>query len=268
MPEVDANGRCCLVCGTALTGNRAREHVFPRWLIDELHLRGIRITPVHQSADGVPISMREHTLEELVEGRVCAECNNGWMNQLEQSARPVLESLMRSDQDVADLDDCHRLILARWTCKTCWMLNSASNFRSIVPVEHIRALRSDCGSLPNGVVVAAGQHQSDRTFFWMQAQLWIADVPDEMKDELKDLAERSYKISIQLRDLLLLTAWWPAQDWLYGAHEDDHHLLWYDREVYRHAQDSWLHRGSARALFDFHASIVVAEPTMKPSSQS
>lgn len=47
---------------------------------------------------------------------VCSDCNNGWMNDLENEAEPVLTPLMRGES--VDFNLAERAVLARWAGKT------------------------------------------------------------------------------------------------------------------------------------------------------
>ena len=207
------------------------------------------------------ISTREHTLGDLLEGRVCSKCNNGWMSRLEQSARPHLHALMVSEEEVENLDNKKRLCIARWACKTTWLLNSASNYRQTVPAPHFRLVAGESGTLPANIIVLAAQHASDRTFSWLQSPTWIADVERANSKTIHTLASDSYKISLQLRDLLLLVAWWPEAYWRYGLQRRFHFPLWYEGDsVYWHSGNNWLDLGSEKALYGFHTELTVAEP--------
>lgn len=88
----------CIYCG-----NRAnsQEHVYPAWMIEALSrdTRGLRLpTRAQVRKDGVLIRqmMGKVTPRKTVEftTKVCAECNNGWMNRVGERARPFVEKMM------------------------------------------------------------------------------------------------------------------------------------------------------------------------------
>lgn len=66
----------------------SEEHVIPQWLLDYMG-----ITAQDQTFQGYAMSGGEVTAQRifatrrLVEGRVCAACNNGWMSELENTAK-------------------------------------------------------------------------------------------------------------------------------------------------------------------------------------
>src|SRR6185369_10157223 len=88
------NTRSCLFCTNPLT-ERAREHVIPQWLIDYLGVRDEDLLQgIAQTQDGALLKQRTHVAQTFVEGRVCKECNNGWMSSLENQVRSLLTDLM------------------------------------------------------------------------------------------------------------------------------------------------------------------------------
>lgn len=118
--------------GSGLT----KEHVVPRWTGPVLaasqrdaeggtppsaakinHLyeppRGASIAPRNWSKGGPDLQVRE----------VCAQCNSGWMSQLETAARPILTELIQGRRLSLAPDD--QVILAAWTFKTELMFQVA-----------------------------------------------------------------------------------------------------------------------------------------------
>jgi hypothetical protein len=51
---------------------------------------------------------------------VCRQCNNGWMSELEQETRPLLEPMLHGETRILDAD--RQTLLARWAFKTMTML--------------------------------------------------------------------------------------------------------------------------------------------------
>jgi hypothetical protein len=47
---------------------------------------------------------------------VCAECNNGWLSQLEGAAKPIIAPLIRGESRRLPYED--QALIAAWTCKT------------------------------------------------------------------------------------------------------------------------------------------------------
>ncbi len=87
--------RTCIFCNSPLTGVRAEEHVIPRWLMEYLEITDDQLyLAVAHSEDDTIVKDRTHVAGNFVEGRVCEDCNNGWMNDLEKQARELLKPLI------------------------------------------------------------------------------------------------------------------------------------------------------------------------------
>ena len=218
MPNQPAQNRC-LFCETPLDNRtRSREHVIPMWLAQDLGIAGESTTPNHQSSrTGETLSMRCHTVHELIEGRVCATCNNGWMSSMEASVQPLLTQLVRTRQHVRDLVTKERIQLTRWACKTAWLLNSSSNFHRNVPDEHFHHVYANEHTLPSRVIVLAQHHVSSRQFSWLQSATWPVEISEDITEaDVERFADGSYKIGLQFGDLMLLVAFWPHDGWYYS----------------------------------------------------
>ena len=254
--------RRCRFCSTAYGAGRAREHVIPRWLLDELGVRQETISPTHFAQDGSALSTRTHRLDELLEGRVCAACNNGWMSELENNAKPALCALMNLERRVVDLSAAERVVLARWTAKTAFALNSASNYPKNIPAEHFMELRAADPPLPDRTAVYAQQHDGTAPFYWVQQAAWRTEVESESNEteECTRAAQRSYKISFQFRRLLLTSSWWPDPAWHYVIWRGVHVPLWPHRgRVGWYEQPGFPWADSASALAHFHHGLMIAK---------
>lgn len=256
--------KVCIFCDTAIASKGSNEHIFPRWLLDYLRIREEDISPTHTNAQGQVLSTRRHKLENLVEGRVCLKCNNGWMSSLEGEIKPLLVSLMETEKEVVQLKPDERLKVARWAFKTAITLNSASNFHKNVPPSHFPYLYRVQDSLPPSVVVVAQQHHGDSPFYWLQMPfvLTSGQVGDVAIEKAKDLVAASYRIGLQLKKLLLLVAYWPWADWRYIFWRGIHVPLWPTRgPVCFYGNDPleerfpW--RDSLAALITFHMTLSV-----------
>lgn len=100
----------CLFCNKEKT--LTAEHVFPDWMkeiIPEDQYIINQITGLNEKKwQSKPF---EHTAKI-----VCADCNNGWMSDLEADAKPIIKSLFKLDG--LELDKDKQEILALWVQKT------------------------------------------------------------------------------------------------------------------------------------------------------
>lgn len=202
---------CCIFCRASLTGNRAKEHILPSWLLQTFGWSRDWVMPTHFSKDGKVLSSRQHDLNSFVEGNVCRQCNNGWMSALEAQAKTLITDLATGSRDVISLRDREAHLLARWATKTCICLHTASNYRRIIPTEHIYPLDAEELSLPTGVFVLGHTSRSEMGFSWAQSPTWEVIQPKRTlsKKEFTHLQKAGYKISLRIGSLYLLLAHIP-----------------------------------------------------------
>jgi hypothetical protein len=217
----------CLFCSAHLLLGRSKEHVLPQWLLEHLNIGDIDISPTHFTSQGTARSTRRHKLEALQEGRVCTNCNTGWMSRLEVDCKAILTPVFAEARSPADLSSEDRFRVARWTAKTAYVLNSASNFDQVVPLEHYSMLRDNPSALPTGVLVVAQEHDGEKSFSWWQGAAWQIEGQD--LSGLESLQARTYKTSFQLGRLLLSVAWWPHPGWLFSLWRGVHIPFWPER---------------------------------------
>lgn len=201
----------CIFCGKPLHGQSSKEHVFPTWLLKELDIENEIVTPTHfkPTKPTKMLSQRRHTMNNLIEGRVCSICNNGWMSKLETSVQQTLIKLIRNRRSLTTMYTHEGPELARWAIKTASMLNSSANYSALIPEEHYKLTMA--GKIPEGVSVYALQIPKAKTpCYWMQAPMWLAEGPKKLGLEL---ASRSYKIAMRFDKLLLMVAYWPDNSW-------------------------------------------------------
>ncbi len=201
----------CVFCRRDLVGTAAEEHVFPQWLLN--HLSVPRSDQMFQGVgsmamlDADETEGRVHGTWRFVEGRVCRTCNNGWLSQLEEDARPVLQELMEGAGTIVASTPTQRRIIARWAAKTAFLVANVSPFNHPVPAGHLWAL-DEGGDLPPGVAVYAGQAHTGTKTAYLQSTTWpqfTARQDGYIVGALRD----GYKIGLQFKDLMLLVAFAP-----------------------------------------------------------
>ncbi|MGV8883833.1 MAG: hypothetical protein ACOH19_16925 [Rhodoglobus sp.] len=122
---IDTGTRLCAFCGSP--GPLTREHVFGNWLSKI----GLDNDPVEHFAgplNRIPRPMGVGTPFRQTVKNVCAECNNGWMGNLEEIAKRVLTPLILGESGRISADD--QSAIAMWLQKTAlvsMLLSSASD---------------------------------------------------------------------------------------------------------------------------------------------
>lgn len=132
----------CVFCGSKPT---TKEHAWPAWLAEEYpQLRSVRMAAASgqvmyagpiQVANQV-FSNRQYLAKtfDVQVKVVCKRCNNGWMSDLEASAKPLIGTIMHGTP--LSLDAQSQRTLATWTFKTMAMLQFASPRLPPYPASH------------------------------------------------------------------------------------------------------------------------------------
>jgi len=119
--------KICIFCSVGLDASQlnlpasqSKEHVFARWIRDAV--TNNRMT-MYEGAEGQPLTqLRQAPLSNLVNSRVCKECNNGWMEELESRTDPLAQRLF-SGEDISNFSPAELECLSRWTAKTAAVLS-------------------------------------------------------------------------------------------------------------------------------------------------
>jgi hypothetical protein len=196
--------RKCVFCdGTKLS----KEHIFAQWLLKELDIYDSDVSMTHASSIGIPVSNRKHPFSKLVNGLVCEKCNNGWMSQLEGDCQKHIINLMNGDEIESEINflNEHYDTVAKWAFKNVILLNSATNYRQLVPDEHYVTLYS--GSIPEGVFIDLAFCKSDSKIEWRQTHggLVIKDKEIPLNPNVT-----RYLITFQIKSLLIKVAYYNS----------------------------------------------------------
>jgi len=202
----------------------------PKWLLHYLdvppHDKTYQV--VVDAASGNVIKDSKISSFKFLEPRICMlECNNGWMSRLEKTAKPILIQLMENTRQLASLSDVERTIVARWTTKTAFMHSCASLFERPVQPAHLRALNSDAGLPPEGLVVVGYQGAYTRGSSHLLGGPWFHAVPPPaVPPAVGEVPRDAYKLGLQFKHLYLVTAFWPKTNTQYALAHNIHVPIW------------------------------------------
>jgi hypothetical protein len=201
----------CLGCAVPLGANRTDEHVIALWLLKELGLKEEELRQIvansHTGDMGEP--REPHPMQSFLQGSICARCNSGWLSQLESDAQAVLPALLNGTRIPTSLSDSECLIVSRWMLKTAVVLSHAAPLKKPLPPEHLQFLRNNLTDLPPQVGVFATFTVPTREFGSRQRNHWVNGSLSETPALLAEMRAGAYKLSIQLRRLLLMAAYLP-----------------------------------------------------------
>lgn len=197
----------CVFCNISAEA-WSEEHVIPKWLLEYL-----QISAQDQMFQGLAVSggkevtkQRIHASRRLVEGRVCAGCNNGWMSRLEDAAKSTLIELIENKRALWELTADESAVLAKWAVKSSYLLANVSLAGKPVPVEHLWQLCGDDGQIPEGVGVFGFQIAYDQNVSFLQIPAWPQLLANGQTPQSTQEPPGAYKVVWQFRSLILLVA--------------------------------------------------------------
>ena len=148
----------CLACGTT-SSPASREHVFAKWLLTALAALEVPIGLFREFGDGTTQRQRQDIkLDSFKLKRLCEACNNGWMADLENLAKPLILAIIKGERSLAAFDEDERRALAKWAGKTAIIESHAVGAESPVSGEYLRFMRKREDNVPGGFAVAACNH--------------------------------------------------------------------------------------------------------------
>ena len=116
--------------------HRAKEHIFPQWLLERLGAANELFAPTHFDLTGRPITRRgPFPASSLLSGETCDACNHGWMSRLEAVFEEVLSRHRAHAWTPSD-----QKTMAHWFAKTAIAINVSQNYRLLVPAEERHAV--------------------------------------------------------------------------------------------------------------------------------
>lgn len=199
--------RECLFCGIQGPGVLSKEHVIPKWLLKALDLPDDDqfFQGVARSETGLLLEPRRvQSTFGFVEGRICQDCNGGWMRRLENLAKPILIPLISKSRTLGSLSRSECAVIGKWAAKTAYLHTWAGPLKEPVELPHLRKLHGDLGAPTDGVGVYAMQANYVKPSGYIQTGAWPQAGPNEPASIMG-----AHKVGLQFRHLYLLVAFWP-----------------------------------------------------------
>ncbi len=196
----------CWMC-SAKFGRRAKEHIFPLWLVDELKARGEKLSPSHYDRLGRLVSARgPMSVTSFVGGEVCRVCNNGWMSRLERDFKAIIYRRGRMGR----LTSADQQVIARWFVKTSIVLNTSQNYRLLFR----RAARhAVVDRVPRGasVFLSRTRPQRRKLMFAQGSALLVLPGGSIDVSEAQRKSGSLHMCGIRIDDLQALVVYWPTR---------------------------------------------------------
>lgn len=132
----------CIFCGEPFgpARERSNEHAAPNWCAELLPDRGAayHTATVHTESgvETVDLGYRDPFTTTLNE--VCKPCNEGWMHELEESAKGILSHFIKGDRRRVRF--WRQAMIATWACKTAMVWECLAGEHRAIPLERLREL--------------------------------------------------------------------------------------------------------------------------------
>jgi hypothetical protein len=145
------------VCGFCERTGVTLEHVWADWVTTVLGQRRMRIELGRKSLRRTWNTQGPSDRINMTARVVCRRCNNNWMSDLENSAKPLLTQMMTSNKILLPLDTASRVLIAAWAIKTAMVIEHLSAER---PTYYSQAERR----WVKDTLIPVGRHACYRPF--------------------------------------------------------------------------------------------------------
>lgn len=145
-------------------------------------------------------------------GLVCKKCNNGWMSKLETENMDVITDILnfRKVQESIEYLFENSISFSKWAFKNAILFNQATNYRKLVPKEHFTDLYNQ--KIPDNVFIHIGVSNNDNTISTRQSPIHLIIRDSNLSI---DLNKKSYRITFQLKHLLIKVAFYESNNKVY-----------------------------------------------------
>lgn len=145
----------CLACGVT-SAPASGEHIFSDWLLREFKGHRVAVGLYRPLEDGTRQQVRkEYDLDSFRLKKICERCNNGWMRDLENEAKPLILGLIRRNLGFDILTEEDRRTLAKWAAKTAIIESHAIGAECPVDPGHLKRMGTREDGFPGRFAVAA-----------------------------------------------------------------------------------------------------------------
>jgi len=201
----------CFFCRDQLKKNNiSKEHKIPIWLQTCLNIKQTPINFELNSHDGERSTKKTYTLTTDV-SRVCINCNNGWMSQLEIKTKPIFERLFKNQSDLMQLVVQEKATLNRWLIKTAYVYLSSTEFFSNISKNHISSLKA--GIISENVQIFGTKIEASEKIGRSAQFKWQTFPPLKNAADNEKICKESYKVGLHIGNYFFLVTYFPLENW-------------------------------------------------------
>lgn len=123
----------------------SKEDIWPQWLTKRFPVS--KASHMEAERGGHKLGTWQTKTPQLLPARcVCRNCNNGWMSNLENEMKPIVDSIL--DGQFRALDDSSQAVIAVWSIKTAMALEALYPERELFYSENERRKMRAISAIP------------------------------------------------------------------------------------------------------------------------
>lgn len=202
------------VCHFCKSNNRSQEHVFSKWLRDyfpnkqlSYHLYTARIEEDYSDALKSGAQIKKESLYGLVTYKVCEQCNNTWLSQLEEKVKGILtgnSTALINKVNLLNLSLANTEALTRWLCIKALLLTARTDLFAVYPSGAFQPLYN--GFIPDGFLFEVAEFNSSDFEYQITTGMenfrGSINVKKMSMDIAKEIARDFFKVTIQIGELV------------------------------------------------------------------
>lgn len=240
-------GRICIFCRQQK--KMTNEHIFPQWLQEHLGVQQ-EVLYIYSSDSEEP--KRTLIYDKYLNGRVCKNCNTGWMSNIEHSVKPILISMLDCVAPIYISTD-QSMILAWWVYKTALTLHSASPYDSVIPQQHYELALQQIAPAGFMIAIAYCANKTEKPA-WIQNQNWAGLSRFIQPNELESQVKNTYRITFGFGNFVARIHYFPLR---YRLFEFEQGAVQYIHPGNRDGFD-WPLQSSIQSIHGLDRSIIVS----------
>jgi hypothetical protein len=201
--------RSCIFCGGK--EKLSKEHVIPVWLnrfVEEKDdgrqlglFRGLHLSSIGYPLDERTAGKNSHTL-----GKICQNCNNGWMSRTEAKFKDLIDKKVWERE--RKLSKSERFDISLWIIKTGIVAHFSSNYRRILPDQFPLDLKNG-HSIPSSTTTFYGYVVEDQLhpIRWVQTPFRTPMIIQANEIDVIDANNSSFIFCLEIKGLFFGFTW-------------------------------------------------------------
>lgn len=218
----------CIFCNTLLgdkgtPSGSSKEHIFPQWYLEQYKLRYEQLLVNVQEAASttnleqdllLSLQLNEFPTErtpsanKFVHGKVCRQCNTGWMAKLEGKMAREFNKICTKSSNFEKINLDIKALLSNWAIKTAMVFNDYKPSEPhMFPKNTYQQMAKGKYKPPKHFHVFLTKMDFIDPFFISNVPSFVVSgVPIESAEIM---VRKSVKVLFQMQNLLFLIIYWP-----------------------------------------------------------